>query len=47
MWIVLMLIIGGIGAGFVVQYFIMSLHHKKHEKDKKQISEELVALLKE
>ena len=47
MWIVLMLIIGGVGGGLVLQYFIVSLRHKKYGKDKRQISEELVALLKE
>lgn len=47
MWIVLMLIIGSIGVGSIVHYFVVSLHYKKHGKDKKQISQELVALLKE
>ncbi len=44
---VLMLIIGGVGAGLVIQYFISSLHYKKHGKDKKQISKGLIELLKE
>ena len=44
---VLMLMIGGVGAGLVLQYFIISLKNKKHGKDKQQISEELVTLLKE
>lgn len=47
MWIVLMLIIASIGAGLVLQYFIVSFKNKRHGKDKKQISEELVMLLKE
>lgn len=47
MMAVLMLIIGGVGAGLVLQYFIVSLQSKKYGKDKKQISEELITLLKE
>lgn len=44
---VLMFIIGGIGTGLVIQYLMSSLYYKKRGKDKKQISEGLIELLKE
>lgn len=44
---ILILIIGGGVLISVLQYFLLGVHYKKHEKEKQGISEELIERLKE
>lgn len=44
---ILMCIIGGALALSVLQYFLLGVHYKRHDKEKKVISEELIESLKE
>ena len=44
---IMMLVVGLIGAVFTILYWISALRYKKRGKDKKEISEELVEMLKE
>lgn len=44
---ILMCIIVGVAMMSVLQYFLVGVHYKRHDKEKKVISEELIERLKE
>ena len=43
----IMIVLSGIGSGLVLQYLWKGIHYKKHGKQKQEISDEIIEVLKE